>query len=218
MLWAQLNVFFILTFPVFILPGLFLSSFACSLHCWFFRLFIQLRFVDSFLQAWTSSWDAKINQTFALRLQGRGKCPQWTRDRPGSQGQPLLVVKTAQEPTHLLKEPVLHRLTYPCPQRGLAHVSPLLASSRSIILIPQRKLRRLQMRYITLISDGLEKEQTSDPGMEGLSRSLTNKESSGERDRVFKGLGFDLHCVQRDSFWMEWNMDYTVSLWTWPRG
>lgn len=74
------------------------------------------------------------------------------------------------------------------------------------------------MRYITLISDGLEKEQTSDPGMEGLSRSLTDKESSGERDRVFKGLGFDLHYVQRDSFWMEWNMDCTVSLWTWPRG
>ena len=74
------------------------------------------------------------------------------------------------------------------------------------------------MRYITLIADRLGKEQTSDPGMEGLSKSLTDKESSGERDSVFKGLGFDLHCVQRDSFWMKWNRDCALSLWRWPRG
>lgn len=183
MLWDQLNVFFILTFPVFIFPGVFLSSFSCSLHCWFFLS----TFVDSFLQAWTSSWDAKVNQTFVLHHQGRGKCPQWTRERPGSQGQPL--VKTARERTYLLEEPVLYRLTCLYPWRGLAHVIPPLARSRSIILIPQRMLRRLQMRYITLMSDGLEKEQTSDPGLEGLSRSLMDKESSGQRGQRLRRPG-----------------------------
>ena len=66
---------------------------------------------------------------------------------------------------------------------------PPLARSRSIILIPQRMLRRLQMRYITLISDGLEKEQTPDPGLEGLSRSLMDKESSGQRGQLLQRPG-----------------------------